>query len=465
MNALIYILFLSVFFLDYLAFKLDLISSYIAWAPELLSLMAVLIVVMRAPGRDTAISMKYVAIFSALIAIVLVGIATNSATPGTLIVGIRSYLKFLPFFFIPAVYNFTDKQIKRQLSFLLFLALIQGPLGLYQKFVQFGVKSSGDYIAGTLSSGGQLPILMAGVIALLTAFYLRGAIKTLWYVVCLALLMIPVMLSESKASVGYIPLAFLVPIFINFRTPSGKRTGTRMLAILTVFAVVGVSFVAVYDYFAQFGRENRRGGLVEFFTSGAAQEYLNRGAVDSRRVTKTGYVDVILLPLDQLSEEPFKLMFGLGIGSVSMSAIAGLSDGVGDNYERYDISIGSAASKFLWEIGVLGLLLYLAFFYLLYRDAKVASRGDGLLNRFGLGWGGVVMVAGLSLFLRDLFQDGALAYGFWYFSGVLAASVIRQKAGRGVPQQRETGDDTPAPSEQGPTGLLTRHRQRQAQSL
>lgn len=434
MNALIYILFVSVFFLDFLAFKLELINSYIAWLPEVLSIIAIVIVVLRLAGRDSAIAGKYVVVFAALIGVILIGIATNSTSAGTLIVGIRNYLKFLPFFFIPAVYSFTDKQVKRQLTLLLLLAIFQGPLGLYQKFVQFGTQSSGDYIAGTLSSGGQIPILMAGVIAVLTAFYLRGSLRVFPYVASLSLLLIPVMLSESKASVGYIPLAFLVPIFLNFGTQTGKKNGARMLAILAVFAVVGVTFVAVYDYFAQFGRENRREGLVEFFTSGEAQNYLNRGAVGSLRVKKTGYVDIILLPIDQLSDDPFKLMFGLGIGGVSMSAIAGLSEGVGDNYKIYEIVVDSAASRFLWEIGVLGLLLHLVFFYMLYRDAKKYSKANGMLSTFSLGWGGAIAVATLSLFFRDMFLDGALGYTFWYLSGLLAANAARsRKAARRVP--------------------------------
>ena len=75
--------------------------------------------------------------------------------------------------------------------------------------------------------------------------------------------------------------------------------------MLTVLVIVGFAFVATYDYFAQFGREGRRDGIVEFFTSGTAETYLNRGAIDSRRINKTGYVDLVLLPLIELSDEPF----------------------------------------------------------------------------------------------------------------------------------------------------------------
>ena len=428
MNKFIYLLFASVFFLDYLAFKLDLIHTSIAWLPDILSMIAVLVVLVLSASRDGAISKKYVVLFLCLLAVMLVGVASNSTTAGSLIVGVRNYLKFLPFFFLPAVFTFSEKQISSQLKLLLAFVLLQGPLALYQKFIQFGITSSGDHISGTLSSGGQIPILLAGAMAVLTAFYLRQRMTTARYVTFLFLMSVPIMLSESKASIGYIPLAFIVPIFANYRTGTNRRNGKQILGVLTVLAVVGLAFVATYDYFAQFGRESRRAGLIEFFASGTAENYLNRGAIDARRVNKTGYVDLVLLPLVQLSDEPFKLFFGLGIGSVSDSAIDSLAADRPDTGD-YTVRIDSSVSMFLWEIGVLGLIIYFIFFYMLYSDARKLSKGEGISAQLALGWTGVIAVATLSLFFRDMFRDGAIAYTFWFYSGMVAANALRMKKG------------------------------------
>jgi hypothetical protein len=184
--------------------------------------------------------------------------------------------------------------------------------------------------------------------------------------------------------------------------------------------------VATYDYFAQFGRESRRAGLIEFFASGTAENYLNRGAIDARRVDKTGYVDIVLLPLVQLSDEPFKLLFGLGIGSVSGSAIESLAADRPDTGD-YSVHIGSSVSQFLWEIGVLGLILYFIFFYMLYDDARRLSKGEGILAQLALGWTGVIAIATLALFFRIIFEDGAIAYPFWFYAGMIAANAVRIK--------------------------------------
>ena len=136
----------------------------------------------------------------------------------------------------------------------------------------------------------------------------------------------------------------------------------------------------------------------------------------------------MLLPLVELSDEPFKLFFGLGIGSISGSALESLAADKVDTGD-YSARVGSSVSMFLWEIGVFGLLIYLIFFYMLYRDATKLSKGEGIFNRLALGWSGVIVVATLALFFRDIFRDGAIAYTFWFYSGMVAANALRVKKG------------------------------------
>lgn len=421
MNKLLYLLFASIFLLDYFALKLNIISDRIALLPDILSMVAMIVVVALASNSKNMISRKWVIFFGIYIVTLFVGVILNNLSPGTLIVGIRSYFKYLPFFFIPIVYQFSDEQISKQLKLLLMLSLMQGPLGLVQKFIQFGVSSTGDRITGTLSSSGQLPILLACAVALVTAFYLRNRINTKIYIIFLFLLVVPTTLSESKASIGFIPLAFLVPIYINARISGQKKVAKKSLAIFFIFACTAVVFVGVYDHFSQYGRSNRQGGLVEFFTSGGAERYLNRGAVDKAKITKLGYVDIILLPLDRLSDDTFKLTFGLGIGNIQGSAIGGLTGEYTVEIAQYSAK-SSAIALFLWEIGVFGVLLYFIFVYLIFIDAKRLSRDKGLAGIIGLGWSAAMVVTFLSLFVKNAFLDNANGYLFWYISGYVVAA-------------------------------------------
>lgn len=387
-------------------------------------MIAVVIVCVYATTMKNALSVKWGIFFFLYITIISIGIILNTVSPGTIIGGIRSYFKFLPFFFLPIMYEFSGKQIAQQLKFLLLLALMQGPLALFQKFVQFGITSSGDRISGTLTSGGQLPILLACALALVTAFYLRNRINTKVYMIFLFLLVVPTTLSESKTSVGFIPLAFLLPIYINTQISGQKEAAKKSMAIFLIFVCTAVTFVVVYDHFAQYGRASRQGGLVDFFTSGSAEQYINRGAKDEIIITKIGYYDRIALPLDRLSDDVFKLAFGLGIGNVQESAIESMSGEYSAEVEQYGAK-SSAIALFLWETGILGVLAYFTFMYMVYIDAKRLSKSTGINGIIGLGWCAALMVTFLSLFFKNPFLDNANGYLFWFFSGYVVAARYR----------------------------------------
>ncbi|MEE9364565.1 MAG: hypothetical protein V3U92_18340 [Cellulophaga sp.] len=387
-------------------------------------MISVVIVCIYATTTKHALSAKWGGVFFLYITIISTGIALNAVSPGTLIGGIRSYFKFLPFFFLPIMYKFSEDQMGKQLKLLLFISLIQCPLGIFQKFVQFGIKSSGDYVSGTLTSAGQLPILLACALALVTAFYLRNRINTKIYITFLFLLVIPTTLSESKTSVGFIPLALLLPIYINAKISGQEKSAKKSMAIFLIFVCTAITFVAIYDHFAQYGKASRRDGLVSFFTSGTVEKYVNRGASDQIIVTKLGYYDKISIPLDRLSDDKFKLFFGLGIGNVQTSAIKSLSGKYSAEGEKYGAK-GSAIALFLWEIGILGVLAYFIFMYMVFIDAKRLSKNRGLNGIIGLGWCAALMVTFLSLFFKNPFIDNANGYLFWYLSGYVVAARCR----------------------------------------
>lgn len=114
-----------------------------------------------------------------------------------------------------------------------------------------------------------------------------------------------------------------------------------------------------------------------------------------------------------MSDEPLKLFFGLGIGSVSGSALDSL-DADKANTGDYSARVASSVSQFLWELGVFGLLIYLIFFYMLYRDATKLSKGEGIFNQLATGWSGVIAISTSGLFFRNIFLDGSIAYTFWF---------------------------------------------------
>ncbi len=140
---------------------------------------------------------------------------------------------------------------------------------------------------------------------------------------------------------------------------------------------------------------------------------------------KARRIDVMILPLRVLSEDPVRLLLGLGIGNASLSKVD-LFSGKYSFLDEYDI-FGNLISRFLWEIGLLGLLLYLLFFTFIFRDARHLAQNCGFTGAFALGWAGVVGIVILTLPYKNIFVSEPLSVLFWYLSGCIAAKNYAMK--------------------------------------
>jgi hypothetical protein len=185
----------------------------------------------------------------------------------------------------------------------------------------------------------------------------------------------------------------------------------------------GAIFIPVYDYYS-----SRRGAptIADFYTNPEKfEKYMSKeSTAGTRDVKDVGRVDALVTPLRELARDPAKLALGLGVGNASNSPLG--SKFAGAYFERYKFFLKSAASNFILEIGVLGLLLVLVTNYLVYRDARVvADADDGITGALAAGWAGVAAVIGVSFFYKNITTSEAITYLFWFFSGVVAAHRVR----------------------------------------
>jgi hypothetical protein len=311
MKILLYVLFLSIFFLDWISFKLGALPRIATWLPEILSLMAVALVVMLfATRKHFALKGKYLIFFSLFFMFILGGIIVNAVPSGVVLAGLRSNLKYLPFFFLPVTYAFSDEQIRRQLKFLLVLSMIQCPVTIYQRFIKYAGVGTGDVVGGTLGvhTSGVLSVYLACTISLVIAFYLKGRIKRSMMLILIGLLFLPTTLNETKVSLLLIPFALISPaLFLRGQ----MNTIKRILPVMAICMILMVVFVKVYDHLrvscgkATIGKYLERGGA-------KAKEHLYRGEI-LRQEKETCRFDSIELAVDQLSKTG-NLLLGVGIG-------------------------------------------------------------------------------------------------------------------------------------------------------
>jgi hypothetical protein len=425
MQALVIALLIQIMVVEYLIESRGLLHRYAILIPELLSGIAMLVVLVRVMGgARIAFDWRYGIFLAGLLFTIVFGYIVQDVPDGAMLAGARSYLKFLPFFLLPAVHRFTLRQLHVQLMLLFAIALAETPLALYQRFVEFGsALHTGDPVKGTLTSSSALSMFMVATIAGAVVFYLRGRLKLAALVVLAAWLFLPTTINETKATVLLLPVALLVPAIV-------MRHKARLLPKLVPILGVGLLAVAAFVFSYNILIQNREygGPLGEFFTSDDLRYYLYTGAANTDQ-PYVGRFDSIEIALEYTSQDPLKLAFGYGAGNVSESFLPQFAGRYSDYFLRLGVG-QTQITTFLWEVGVAGLLAYLFLFYLVLRDSLTLARSSDPAAHFGQLWTVAVIIMTFGLVYKSVFSMNDFGYLFWYFSGVVAsrAVVVRQNA-------------------------------------
>jgi hypothetical protein len=420
MRSLIVALLLVVCFVPYLAEQgwIPAVAKYLEEGIALVVALYVVVVGARSQFRN--VRAEYWFLFAAIVAVMVCGIVINAVGSGPIFAGLRSYLRAVPLFLLPAVFTIEDKVLKRQLLLLLAISFVQVPTAIYQRMTRWAAGHiSGDWVIGTVMNSGILTIFLICVACILTGFYMRKRIKLVPYLGLMLIVLTPTMFNETKATLVLLPIGILTTLIAGARP--GQRLSNAFSAFL-VLAVFTAIFIPVYDYYVK----PRWGyGLVDFITMpGRVEGYLEKRGAAIGAVKQVGRVDAVTVPLKEFSSDPPKLAFGLGIGNASDSSLG--KQFTGEYFRRYEPFGQSTAAILILETGVLGLALVLLLHLMIFRDAKaVAARDQGLYGAFAAGWTGVMAVMMISLFYKNMTPSGSVAFTFWYFAGVVAARRMR----------------------------------------
>ncbi|MGH9641796.1 MAG: hypothetical protein ACRD3Q_05175, partial [Terriglobales bacterium] len=227
----------------------QILPVYAKYLPDVLSMVvAAYVVAVGARQRFRYLNAKYLVVFGTLMVVMVCGVFVNGDQPGPVLSGARYYLRAIPFFFLPAVVDFSDRQAVRYLGALTVLSLLQVPIAIYQRYAILSRGGfSGDDVRGTLMHSGALSIFLIAVLCMLTTLMIRGRLNKLVYGVLLVLFMIPMSINETKATIFLLPLGILTAIITA--APRHKRLRVGMYG-LVLLAVAGGIFIPLYDYFA-----------------------------------------------------------------------------------------------------------------------------------------------------------------------------------------------------------------------
>jgi len=394
------------------------------YLPELLSAITLIcVLVLGSRDRFRDVRPIYWLVFGAIVVVMSFGALANSSEAGEVFTGIRAYARALPFFLLPCVFHFSDRQIDTQLKVLLTIAVLQLPIALEQRMKTAAsvgnAAISGDYTSGTLSVSSMLSIFLICGLCLCAAFFIRGRLRSWQFLVLVALLFVPTTINETKGTLLLLPIGLLTTFMV------GVARGFRLRAVVWLMALLALSgtlYWVAYDYLGTSDvRERTLGG---WFTDEGRRDKLFTKETELGGDENAGRWDAVTVPVKFLSKDPVHLLLGLGIGSVADSSLGAAF--VGRYQELFDPFLRSMFPRLLLELGLVGVGLVASLYLLIFSDSRhVAARNAGTMQSVALGWTGVTVVMGVSIFYKDMIPVTALSYLFWYFSGLVVAARMR----------------------------------------
>lgn len=419
MQLIVYAIILSIFSVGTF-YRYEFVPRYITWMPELLSLVTLIVVVLHwLRNKQVNIGLPYLVLFMLLVIHIICGVVVNEVSSGPLFTAMRVYFKYIPLFFLPLVYEFSETQLKGQLRLLIYLTALQLPIAIYQRFFESVGLDTGDFVRGTIGTSGILSIYLISAFGLLLGFYLRKWISKPVFIIGAAIFLLPTTLNETKATVILLPIAIVLPVLISAQKGRLKN--------LLGLGALGIGFLAAFSLTYEHFYPTRH-SVVEFYTSAEnLQKNLAPGA-SGYSANRQGRLDVLLAPFNEFGNDPVKLMFGLGVGNNQESFLGEKFSG--KYYKKFGSMMYLAFANMVWEIGLLGTLLMLAFWVKVFGDTLYVSRIKGFNGAIALGWISVMGVLFLSLFYKNIITNNVVGYLFWFYSGYIVGVRFKMAAGQ-----------------------------------
>ncbi len=423
MHIITLLIFCAVMLNDWLVKTLTL-PPIMRFLPDALSAVVILYVLFAGVrDRFRLVAPKYWIVFGAMIIVIVCGVIDNQSGVGPLLSGTRFYLRPVPMFFLPAVLSLSDQDLKRQLKWLLALALLQVPVAIYQQYViQSEGRFTGDDVKGTLMDSGILTLFLISAVLILTGMFMRRRIRPLTYWVLFFFLLIPTTINETKVTVIFLPLGLLATLLLG--AERGKKLKYFMIAC-TALIVAGGLFVPIYNFTQRYNPYKSEKDITAFFTNekAALGRYLSSdvGGVGTKKDVRRG--DAIVVPFEFLAKDPVKLAFGLGLGAVSPSAFG--QNFEGEYYSLFQKFSIISFTFFLLELGVFGVVLIGALFWMMFSDTLAVARQDrSLVGVVAIGWTGVVVIFALDVVYTIFHEFVSVTYLYWYFAGLICARCV-----------------------------------------
>lgn len=254
----------------------------------------------------------------------------------------------------------TQKDFDLWLKLLLIIALLQLPFAVFERFVlvplRGGLAAGGeatDVVAGTMGAnieGGSPNAIMVTFVLIAAAFvftrWKAGLIETSRALLLAFILLLPLALGETKVVIVMLPLLAMVLLRKDM-----LREPAKYIPVFAGAIIVSMAFAYIYFHFLE--DSNIVDGLMGIVAYNV-EEKLGYGKLLLNRTTA-----MLFWAKFHGWNEPISFLFGHGLGS---SYGNGFDAGhIARLYPNYGINL-TAISTLLWDLGVVGLGLYVSIY-------------------------------------------------------------------------------------------------------
>lgn len=356
---------------------------------------------------------RTVPLFLAFLLLGLLSLAANWDGFGMAIVGLKSYYPMWSLFLGLALIRWNPRLIDTLPKAAVLIGLLQLPFVLHQLLFLVPMRMSipgvvaVDIVAGTFGGdvmgGGAnavLSIFLITLAACLLGLWRQGAVSAFGALFGTMLFLAPVFVNGSRVAILYLPIVFGMVLFTDIVR--------RPLRALVGFMVAALLIVGMLTSFTLMSQSANVRSWEDLLVTTVENQMASEG---ERSDNYSGLSRWTVLTFWAEQQQRFGVMetlIGHGPGATRVQE-EGLDLATTLAERRYGgRQIGyTAVAALLWEVGVLGLGLVLAIFYVAYRQAGTLAKFYAERNpvRSGIAQGlrPVLVILVLSLAHKDFF--------------------------------------------------------------
>ncbi|MBN8860615.1 MAG: hypothetical protein J0H29_19640 [Sphingobacteriales bacterium] len=273
------------------------------------------------------------------------------ATPiDAFLMGARILIIPLLLVYIFTTIRITSKLFKLLVKWMIYIGILESVISFGQ-FLYFG--GTGDWAGGSLGSGGtnQLMLFQISLIAYILDRSLFDKNLNLPKVFLILILSIPIVVGSSKLGIILLPLIFLL-----FTTKYQLNFKFNLQAIVMLGLMAYLSFYIFNGLISERDKE-------VLFDQEQMSTYNDAGVIDEGRSISRGSIVPITIDFLQRNENIYT---GVGLGNLYYSET--VSGNRINSTNRY-MATRSGFVKVFGELGLIGFLLYLLFYWKLWKSA------------------------------------------------------------------------------------------------